>query len=249
MSGKTFRPGARPLLALCAALWLASGPLGEAVADDLSEARRRMVLEQVQRRGVSDTRVLAAMRRVPRHLFVPDPARRQAYADEPLPIGWGQTISQPYIVGLMSSLLQVEPGGKVLEIGTGSGYQAAVLSQMGIQVYSMEIVEPLGEQARATLSRLGYRNVQVRVGDGYKGWPEQAPFDAILLTAAPPRVPEPLIRQLKVGGRMVLPVGEFWQDLQVLTKRPDGSLEKKSIAPVRFVPMTGEVREGRLRKP
>jgi protein-L-isoaspartate(D-aspartate) O-methyltransferase len=247
MNARTSRRGARRLLALLAASWLAAG-VGIA-AEDLSEARRKMVLEQIQQRGVSDTRVLAAMRRVPRHLFVPDPERRRAYADEPLPIGWGQTISQPYIVGLMSSLLEVGPGAKVLEIGTGSGYQAAVLSQMGLRVYSMEIVEPLGEQARSTLTRLGYRSVQVRIGDGYKGWPEQAPFDAILLTAAPPRVPEPLIRQLKVGGRMVLPVGSYWQDLQVLTKQADGTLEKKSIAPVRFVPMTGEVREGRLRKP
>ncbi|HVR99945.1 MAG TPA: protein-L-isoaspartate(D-aspartate) O-methyltransferase [Thermoanaerobaculia bacterium] len=237
----------RRLLALLAVSGLAVGVC--IAAEDYSEVRRQMVLEQIQQRGVSDTRVLAAMRRVPRHLFVPDPERRLAYSDEPVRIGWGQTISQPYIVGLMSSLLEVGPGAKVLEIGTGSGYQAAVLSQMGLRVYTMEIIEPLGKQARSTLSRLGYRSVQVRIGDGYKGWPEQAPFDAILLTAAPPRVPEPLIRQLKVGGRMVLPVGEYWQDLQVLTKQADGSLEKKSIAPVRFVPMTGEVREGRLRKP
>ena len=237
MRARTSRRGAR-LLVLLAVSWLAAGLA--IAAEDFSAARRQMVLEQIQQRGVSDMRVLAAMRSVPRHLFVPDPERRRAYSDEPLPIGWGQTISQPYIVGLMSSLLQVAPGDKVLEIGTGSGYQAAVLSQMGLRVYSMEIVEPLGEQARSTLTRLGYRSVQVRIGDGYKGWPEQAPFDAILLTAAPPRVPEPLIRQLKVGGRMVLPVGEYWQDLQVLTKRADGTFDRQNVLPVRFVPMTGE---------
>jgi protein-L-isoaspartate(D-aspartate) O-methyltransferase len=183
------------------------------------------------------------MERVPRHLFVPAAERAVAYEDRPLSIGWGQTISQPSIVGLMSSLLEVKPGDKVLEIGTGSGYQAAVLSRMGVEVYSIEILEPLGEQARRTLTRLGYDNVHVRIGDGYAGWPGEAPFDAILLTAAPRQVPQPLIRQLKTGGKIVAPVGDFLQDLQVITKHRDGTLEKKSVAPVRFVPMTGEARD------
>jgi protein-L-isoaspartate(D-aspartate) O-methyltransferase len=202
--------------------------------------RQRMVEQQIRSRGVSSPQVLAAMAQVPRHLFVPDGERGHAYEDHPLPIGAGQTISQPYIVALMTALLGLPPQSRVLEIGTGSGYQAAVLSRLAAQVYSVEIVAELGARARGTLSRLGYQNVQVRIADGYRGWPEAAPFDGILLTAAPHAVPPPLIAQLKPGGRMVLPLGGFDQDLIVLTKQPDGTVKEEKVLPVRFVPMTGE---------
>jgi len=206
--------------------------------------RQRMVEQQIRSRGVTSPQVLAAMTQVPRHLFVPAAERGHAYEDHPLPIGDGQTISQPYIVALMTALLGLPPQSRVLEIGTGSGYQAAVLSRLAAQVYSVEIVAELGTRARETLSRLGYENVQVRIADGYRGWPEAAPFDGILLTAAPHAVPPPLIAQLKPGGRMVLPIGGFDQDLIVLTKQPDGTVKQEKVLPVRFVPMTGEA-EGR----
>ena len=206
--------------------------------------RQRMVEQQIRSRGVISAPVLAAMEQVPRHLFVPAAERGQAYEDHPLPIGGGQTISQPYIVALMTALLRLPAQSRVLEIGTGSGYQAAVLSRVAAQVYSVEIVAELGTRARETLARLGYENVQVRIGDGYRGWPEAAPFDGILLTAAPHAVPPPLIAQLKPGGRMVLPIGGFDQDLIVLTKQPDGTVKEEKVLPVRFVPMTGEA-EGR----
>jgi protein-L-isoaspartate(D-aspartate) O-methyltransferase len=212
-------------------------------ADREGEARRLMVEQQIRQRGVADPRVLAAMEKVPRHLFVPRPQRSSAYKDTPLPIGQGQTISQPYMVARMTELLGIGPGSKVLEIGTGSGYQSAILSEIvgpTGHVYTVEIIGPLGRQARTTLDEQGYRNVHVRIGDGYKGWPEEAPFDAIIVTAAPPDVPEPLLAQVKVGGRIVLPVGEVWQDLQVLTRRPDGTFDRQKVLPVRFVPMTGE---------
>ena len=202
--------------------------------------RHRMVEEQIRARDVRDPAVLGVLEEIPRHLFVPEAERAEAYADHPLPIDAGQTISQPYIVGLMSELLKVDKRSRVLEIGTGSGYQAAVLSRLAGEVYTMEIVPALGEEAGRLLSRLGYGNVHVRIGDGYKGWLEEAPFDAILLTAAPPSVPQPLLAQLKPGGRMVLPVGTIWQELLVLTKKPDGSIETRKVLPVRFVPMTGE---------
>ena len=209
-------------------------------AAELRRRRLEMVERQIRARGVGDERVLAVMSEVPRHLFVPADERAQAYEDHPLPIGSGQTISQPYIVGLMTSLLALTPRSRVLEIGTGSGYQAAVLSRLAAEVYSIEIVPDLGERARATLGRLGYGNVHVRIGDGYRGWAEAAPFDAILLTAAPPTVPRPLLAQLKAGGRMVLPVGGQEQTLLVLIKSADGSVRQEKILPVRFVPMTGE---------
>jgi len=202
--------------------------------------RSQMVEQQIKSRGVTSPTVLAAMEEVPRHLFVPGSERGQAYEDHPLPIGGGQTISQPYIVALMTALLDLAPGSRVLEIGTGSGYQAAVLSRVAGQVYSIEIVPQLGARARETLARLGYDNVQVRVGDGYRGWPEAAPFDGILLTAAPQAVPPPLIAQLKPGGRMVVPIGGFDQNLIVLTKNLDGTVKQEKVLPVRFVPMTGE---------
>jgi protein-L-isoaspartate(D-aspartate) O-methyltransferase len=204
------------------------------------QQRQQMVAEQIRARGVTSPQVLAAMEQVPRHLFVPESERDQAYEDHPLPIGGGQTISQPYVVALMTALLDLTPRSRVLEIGTGSGYQAAVLSRLAAEVYTIEIVPALGERARDTLARLGYGNVRVRLGDGYRGWPEAAPFDAIVLTAAPHSVPPPLIAQLKPGGRLVVPVGGFDQDLMVLTKAPDGSIKQEKVLPVRFVPMTGE---------
>jgi protein-L-isoaspartate(D-aspartate) O-methyltransferase len=177
---------------------------------------------------------------VPRHLFVPPELRGQAYEDYPLPIGDEQTISQPYIVALMTSLLDLRGGERVLEIGTGSGYQAAVLAEIAGEVYTIEILGSLAQRSRATLAELGYRNVEVRHGDGWAGWPEKAPFDAIVVTAASPRVPQPLLEQLKVGGRLVVPVGRFFQDLLVYTRTAEG-YEKRNVIPVRFVPMTGEV--------
>jgi protein-L-isoaspartate(D-aspartate) O-methyltransferase len=202
-------------------------------------ARARMVDEQLVRRGIRDPRVLAAMRAVPRHEFVPEASRREAYDDHPLPIGRGQTISQPYIVALMTELARVGPSSRVLEIGTGSGYQAAVLAELVKEVWSIEIVEPLAREAAERLARLGYENVTVRAGDGYAGWPEHAPFDAILVTAAPPELPEPLVAQLAVGGRLVAPVGRAAQELVVVERTAKG-IETRHEAAVRFVPMTGE---------
>ena len=211
-------------------------------ADEFDELRRRMVDGQIRARDVSSPRVLAAMEKVPRHRFVPDTYRAQAYEDYPLPIGEEQTISQPYIVALMTSLVDLEGGERVLEIGTGSGYQAAVLAQIASEVYSIEILDSLAARARSTLSELGYGNVQVRVGDGFAGWPEKAPFDAILVTAAPPKVPQPLLDQLKVGGKLVIPVGRYFQDLKVYTRTADG-FEVRNVIPVRFVPMTGQAQQ------
>ncbi len=208
--------------------------------DPMMLARDRMVSEQIESRGVTDARVLLAMRKVPRHAFVPGWDARQAHDDGPFPIGWGQTISQPYIVALMTELAAAGPASKVLEIGTGSGYQAAVLAELAGKVFSIEIVEPLAKRSAETLAALGYANVTVRQGDGYGGWPEEAPFDAVVVTAAPPYVPQPLKEQLKVGGRLVLPVGDYFQELVVLT-RTAGGYEERSVIPVRFVPMTGEV--------
>ncbi len=211
--------------------------------DDWVALRRQMVEQQIERRDIRQSEVLRALELVPRHLFVPPAHRADAYADHPLPIGWGQTISQPYIVALMTELLDLDSKDRVLEIGTGSGYHAAVLSRVAGKVYSIEIIEELGLEARKTLASLGYDNVQVKIGDGYQGWPEHAPFDAVILTAAPPELPKPLIDQLRVGGRLVAPVGAFVQDLIVYTKTADG-IEKRTVAPVRFVPMTGEAQRG-----
>ena len=207
---------------------------------DWETARRRMVAEQLRGRDVKDPRVLAAIEKVPRHLLVPENVRAQAYEDHPLPIGHGQTISQPYIVGFMTQALQVEPGHRVLEIGTGSGYQAAVLGELAREVYTIEIVEPLAESARKSLEALGYTNVHVRAGNGYDGWPEKAPFDRIIVTAAPDDVPPALVEQLKVGGIMAIPVGGgMMQELRIL-KKTDRGLELLDTLPVRFVPMTGK---------
>ena len=203
--------------------------------------RVRMVETQIVARGVRDPRVLAAMRKVPRHLFVDAAQRSQAYEDHPLPIPGNQTISQPYIVALMTELLELQPGERVLEIGTGSGYQSAVLAELARQVFTIEIVPELARSAGSRLKELGYANVNVREGDGYRGWPEEAPFDAIIVTAAPERIPQPLIEQLAPGGVMVIPVGGFFQELKVFRKSADGRVTEKDILPVRFVPMTGEV--------
>jgi protein-L-isoaspartate(D-aspartate) O-methyltransferase len=205
------------------------------------ERRARMVETQIVARGVRDPRVLDAMRKVPRHRFVDPSQRSQAYEDHPLPIPGNQTISQPYIVALMSELLDLKPGSRVLEIGTGSGYQSAVLGELAKEVYTIEIVPELARLAAERLRELGYSNVTVREGDGYRGWPEHAPFDAIIVTAAPERIPEPLIDQLAAGGVMVIPVGGFFQELKVFRKGADGNVTEKDILPVRFVPMTGEV--------
>ena len=211
--------------------------------DDRADERLHMVSSQIEARDVRDPRVLEAMRKVPRHLFVPESERRYAYQDRPLPIGHRQTISQPYIVALMTELARVKAGNRVLEVGTGSGYQAAVLAEMGVQVFSIEIVEPLAKRAKTTLDSLGYgKRVEVRHGDGYAGWPAHAPFDAIVVTAAPPKIPEPLKQQLKVGGHLVIPVGDYAQRLKVVTRTEKGFGER-SVAPVRFVPMTGKAQE------
>jgi protein-L-isoaspartate(D-aspartate) O-methyltransferase len=213
---------------------------GGSTVDDLYQnARLRMVDAQIRKRGISDKQVLEAMETVPRHLFVPRDQVSGAYDDHPLPIGYGQTISQPYIVALMTECLNPQPGDRVLEVGTGSGYQAAILSQLVEKVYSIEIVEPLGLAARNRLIQLGFSNVEVRIGDGYLGWPEEAPFDAIIVTAAPETIPQPLIDQMAEGGSMVVPVGLHYQELILLSKRR-GKVEQRSIASVRFVPMVSE---------
>jgi protein-L-isoaspartate(D-aspartate) O-methyltransferase len=211
-------------------------------ADSFFAERQRMVREQMNGwgRAITDQAILAAMTKVPRHEFVPPELRQAAYADRPLPIGHDQTISQPYLVAVMSELLTLGSSARVLEVGTGSGYQTAVLAELAGEVYSVEIVPSLAAAASAVLHRLGYRNIQLRTGDGYHGWPEAAPFDAITVTCAPPEVPPPLLQQLREGGRLVVPVnaGEL-QDLVLYRKRA-GQLERHSIFPVRFVPMTGE---------
>jgi len=210
-----------------------------AARDELETARLRMVAEQIEGRGIRNLAVLDAMRKVPRHLFVPEMMRPHAYDDAPLPIGEGQTISQPYIVAIMSDLLGAGRGSRVLEIGTGSGYQAAVLAEMGAEVFTIEIVESLAAGAKERLARLGYGSVRCRAGDGYRGWPEEAPFDAVIVTAAPDHLPRPLVDQLRVGGRLVIPVGKGEQDLWVVTRTEEGTIREDKI-PVRFVPMTGE---------
>ncbi|UCE05957.1 MAG: protein-L-isoaspartate(D-aspartate) O-methyltransferase [bacterium] len=213
------------------------------VQDAYVEKRLWMVKHQIQWRGIKDTLVLNAMRKVPRHLFVPNYLKSQAYVDSPLPIGEGQTISQPYIVAFMTEALELKGGEKVLEIGTGSGYQAAVLAESAREVYTIEIISSLGRRAEALLKELGYKNVHVKIGDGYRGLPEQAPFDAVIVTAAPGHIPQPLVDQLKKGGRMIIPVGDYYQELKLITKKSNGTVKKKSVLPVRFVPMTGEAQK------
>ncbi len=198
----------------------------------------RMVERQLANRDIRDPQVLDAMRSVPRHRFVPVDRRLSAYEDRALPIGYRQTISQPYIVAYMTQALQIAPDARVLEVGTGSGYQAAVLSEVAAKVYTIEIVPELANRARETLAELGYTNVEVRLGDGYEGWRNEAPFDAIMVTAAPDHVPEPLIEQLAPGGRMIIPVGENRQSLTLITRTPAG-VSRENLLPVLFVPMTG----------
>ena len=224
------------LVAIC--LVSASAASLQRANTQVDAERLRMVSEQLRTRGIRDPRVLDAMSTVPRHLFVPESLRSLAYRDSPLPIGHGQTISQPFIVAFMTQALAVQSTHRVLEIGTGSGYQAAVLGLLAERVHTIEIVEPLARQARATLAELGYQNVDVRVGNGYLGWPERAPFDRIMVTAAPEEVPSALVQQLKIGGLMVIPVGAPEQQLYVLRRTPTGT-ETLQTLPVRFVPMTG----------
>jgi len=207
-----------------------------AAGDGYESLRHSMVEQQLKQRGVTKPEVLAAMNQVQRHLFVPDSLRDKAYSDQVLVLGSGRTVYTPYVVALMTSLLDLKPGDKVLEIGTGTGYHAAVLSRIAREVYSIEIVEPVANQASKRLSVLGYHNIEVRWGNGYQGWPDKAPFDAILLSVAPPEIPKALLKQLRVGGKMVAPVGGFFQDLLVITKTADG-LEKRTVIPVRLQPM------------
>jgi protein-L-isoaspartate(D-aspartate) O-methyltransferase len=231
-------------------LWLhaaglaACGIVTRSESADRQDEARRMVESQLRGRGIADERVLAAMTQVPRHRYVPREQQRAAYDDYPLPIGYGQTISQPYVVAFMTEALQPRPTDVVLEIGTGSGYQAAILGELVREVYTIEIVTELAERARRTLEAEGYRNVHVRTGDGYQGWPEHAPFSKIIVTAAPEEVPPALVEQLAVGGRMILPVGSSTsQELRILSKTASGVLSERSL-PVRFVPMVKPPREG-----
>src|SRR5687767_13163699 len=242
------RPPA-PVIGLLAATWMfaAPGRAEEARSDERAEmvetieAHARYAPEAVEARAI-DPAVLEVMRAVPRHEFVPEAERRLAYQDMPLPIGYGQTISQPFIVALMTDLLDLKPGATVLEIGTGSGYQAAVLSPLAARVFTIEIVPELGASARAVLQRLGYANVETKVGDGYYGWPEAAPFDGIVVTAAAGTVPPPLVQQLKPGGRMVIPVGSRFavQHLMLVEKDRNGSVTTRQLLPVQFVPLLGQ---------
>jgi protein-L-isoaspartate(D-aspartate) O-methyltransferase len=217
------------------------------VLDSHAAARSRMIEQQLvaSDRGITNRRVLDAMGKVPRHEFVPADLRHLAYSDRPLPIGHGQTISQPFIVAFMTEKLDPKPTDRVLEIGTGSGYQAAVLAGLVAKVYTIEIVEPLARRAEADLKRLGYANVFVRAGDGYKGWPEAAPFDAVIVTCAPDHVPQPLVDQLKEGGRMIIPVGTAGDQSLYLLEKKSGKIEQRAVLPVRFVPMTGESGKGK----
>ncbi len=220
----------------------AIGADGQGSSADPNRAREEMVAGQIVARGVSDAQTLAALRSVPRHLFVPEAVAAQGYDDHPLPIGHGQTISQPYIVAFMTQALALRGGERVLEVGTGCGYQAAVLAEIAAQVYTIEIVKPLAEEAAARLTRLGHANVQARAGDGALGWPEAAPFDAIMVTAAAPRIPPALGQQLREGGRLILPLGDDVQELVIVTRRGE-RFEERRLLPVRFVPMMGKVRE------
>jgi protein-L-isoaspartate(D-aspartate) O-methyltransferase len=232
---------------------LATGWAAMAFAQDDRAAERRQMVEEVAAlaalvaresgRGELDSRVLDAMGKVPRHAFVPPAQRHAAYRNRPLSIGSGQTISQPFIVALMTDLAGLEPGAKVLEIGTGSGYQAAVLAELAGDVYTIEIVESLGKSAAEALARVGYKSVHAKIGDGYKGWSEHAPYDAIIVTAAPDHVPPALVEQLKPGGRLVIPVGKLAQELMVITKNRDGTTTRQEIVPVQFVPLTRDNNE------
>ncbi len=216
-----------------------SDNLRNCIQVDFHSMKEEMVETQIRARGIKDEVVLSAMRKVDRHKFVPEEIRHQAYSDRPLPIGEGQTISQPYIVALMTELLELKRGDSVLEVGTGSGYQAAILAELADYVYTIEIIESLALSAERLLRELGYRNTDVKIGDGYIGREECAPFDAIIVTAAPPHTPQPLLDQLKEGGRLVIPVGDYYQELKKITK-VKGKIKSQNVTPVVFVPMTGE---------
>jgi len=230
------------VLAMAALACSAGVPDDQPPSRDWAAERQRMVDQQLRARDIRSARVLDAMRSVPRHLFIPEASRRDAYDDSPVPIGHGQTISQPYIVAFMTQALEIDAADRVLEIGTGCGYQAAVLATLARQVYSIEIIEPLAARARETLSSLGYRNIEVRTGNGYLGWPEQAPFDRIMVTAAPDEVPAALVQQLRIGGLMAVPVGTVIQELRILRRTADGT-ETLDTLPVRFVPMTNKPKD------
>ncbi|MFC1554707.1 protein-L-isoaspartate(D-aspartate) O-methyltransferase [candidate division KSB1 bacterium] len=216
--------------------------LNEQVQDSFAIKRKAMVEQQIKARGVKDELVLKAMNKVPRHKFVPVNYELMAYMDSALPIGLEQTISQPYIVAYMTEMLQLKGEEKVLEIGTGSGYQAAVLAEIVDEIYTIEIIEKLGERAEKILKDLNYDNVHTLIGDGYDGWPSEAPFDAVIVTAAPERIPEPLVEQLKPGGRMIIPVGSIYQNLMLIEKTEDGVIQS-TLIPVTFVPMTGKIKK------
>lgn len=220
-----------------------TGTAAQVAPDPFAEARDRMVVEQLASRDIDNERVLDALRRIPRHELVPDRIRPRAYDDSALPIGQGQTISQPYIVALMTQLVDPQPDHRALDIGTGSGYQAAVLSELVEKVFSIEIIESLADSARDSLQSLGYANITVRHGDGYRGWKSEAPFDVIIVAAAPDHIPQALVEQLAPGGKMVIPVGKYYQNLILISKAQDGTVTEQSVAPVAFVPMTGEARD------
>jgi len=237
------RPRSREAAAAIAVTVLFAAAACREPADPMQNKRSEMVERQIAARGIRDTRVLAAMRAVPRHDFVSPAEEASAYDDRPLPIGSGQTISQPYVVAFMAEQLQLKGTEKVLEIGTGSGYSTAILASLAARVYSIEIRPELAQEAKERLEKLGVKNVELRTADGYRGWPEQAPFDAILVTAAPEKVPPPLLEQLSASGRMVIPVGAFYQELKVI-HRQGGGYSEKSVLPVRFVPFVGEAEGG-----
>jgi protein-L-isoaspartate(D-aspartate) O-methyltransferase len=223
--------------------FLLFGSHTELFAEGFESMRENMVRDQIAARQVKDARVLEAMKKVKRHQFVPLALKPLAYSDRPLPIGEGQTISQPYIVALMTELLSIKPTNRILEVGTGSGYQAAILAELSQEVYSIEIIESLAASALERLKKLGYKNIFVRAGDGYLGWPEKAPFDGIIVTCAPDDIPKPLLAQLKTGGRMVIPVGDPPDQILYLVRKTEQGIEKERNIPVRFVPMTGLAEE------
>lgn len=234
-------------LTLLSIFLVANFSLSEDDNNVYTQRRWEMVETQIVSRGIRNPKLIRAILKVPRHKFVPENLRDIAYGDNPLPIGIGQTISQPYIVALMTELLRLNSGEKVLEVGTGSGYQTAILAEMGCEVYTIEIVGPLSEKAQEVLKSLGYQNIHYKIGDGYRGWPQFAPFDAIIVTAAPDHMPQPLIEQLKTNSRMVIPVGVEYQEL-LLIKKTDKGTDMKTVTPVRFVPMTGEAQKPQIRE-
>jgi len=238
-----------PCLMLLATVNCFFCPVTVTAEDSFALARQRMVYELAHcRQSITNAPVLVAMGKVPRHEFVPAHVRSQAYLNRPLPIGHGQPISEPYVVAFMTEKIEPRPTDRVLEIGTGSGYQAAVLAELTSEVYTIEIINDLASRAAATLQRLGYTNVYTRAGDGYKGWPEAAPFDAIVVTCSPENVPQPLIDQLKEGGRMIIPIGPSNRQELVLLHKHDGKLDRQAVLPIHFVPMTGEAQGSRRQK-